>query len=109
MGVTLLAFAAVAAALVLRILLELRLRDHHPEVRKTLVTKPYGGNLLVSHLDNRLLMGFLVRRAHRSMNDRPLSLMADAMLFIAGVFMLVMIGALVALGSILLQGGGAAQ
>jgi len=69
MGIFLLSVAAVAAALVLRIMLEVRLRDRHPEVRRTLVTKPVVGNLLISHMDNTRLMGFLVRRTHKTMND----------------------------------------
>ena len=106
MGILLLGLAAVAAALVLRILLEVRLRDRHPEVRRTLVTKPYEGNLLISHMDNMRLMGFLVRRTHKTMNDPRLSLLSDAMLFLAGAFLVAIVGALLAaVGTTVLQAG----
>ncbi len=105
MGIFLLSVAAVAAALVLRIMLEVRLRDRHPEVRRTLVTKPVVGNLLISHMDNTRLMGFLVRRTHKTMNDPRLSLLSDAMLFIAGAFLVALVGAmLAAAGTMLSQG-----
>ncbi len=97
MGLYLAGFAVLAAALALRVMLELRLRDRHPEIRRTLVVKPYEGNLLVSHMNNAKLIGFLLRRTHRSMNDPRLSMLSDAMLFIVCAFMLVLVGALAAL------------
>jgi hypothetical protein len=88
---------AVAAAIGLRVMLEVRLRDRHPEVRRTLVVKMHEGNLLVSHIDNARLMGFLFRRTHRTMNDPQLSLLSDAMLAIACLFIVMLFGGLVGL------------
>lgn len=73
-------------------MLEVRLRDRHPEVRRTLVVKMHEGNLLVSHIDNARLMGFLFRRAHRTLNDPQLSLLSDAMLALACLIILLLVG-----------------
>ena len=98
---------AIAAVFGLRVMLELRLRDRHPEIRRTLVVKMHEGNLLVSHMDNTRLLGFLFRRTHRSMNDPRLSLLSDAMLVIVCVFMVIMAGAILGLlGQAFLQYAG---
>ena len=98
---------AIAAVFGLRVMLELRLRDRHPEIRRTLVVKMHEGNLPVSHMDNTRLLGFLFRRTHRSMNDPRLSLLSDAMLVIVCVFMVIMAGAILGLlGQAFLQYAG---
>ena len=88
---------AIVAAVTLRVLLELRLKSRHPETHLALTLSGRPGNLLVSHMNNARLMAFLVRRAHKDMNDSRLSLLSDVMLVIVVAFMMVVLGGMAGL------------
>ena len=81
---------AILAALSLRVMLELRLKSRHPETHRALTASGREGNLLVSHMNNARLLSFLVRRAHKDMNDPRLSLLSDVTLCV-GVAILVLV------------------
>ena len=83
---------AILAAVTLRVMLELRLKSRHPETHLALTLSGRPGNLLVSHMNNARLMAFLVRRAHKGMNDPRLSLLSDAMLLVVVAFLMALLG-----------------
>ncbi len=97
MGVTLLSVVVVLIVVSLRIVLELHLRKNHLEVHRSLVVEGRQGNLLIAHMNNPRLLGFLFRRKFRALGDPRLTLMCNAMLGIIVAFLMVTLGGLVGL------------
>ena len=94
---TLLSIAVVLAVVSLRIALELHLRRHHLEVHRSLVVEGRQGNLLIAHMNNQKLLGFLFRRTFLALGDPKLTLLCNAMIAIILAFLMVILGGLVGL------------
>ena len=97
MGVTLLSVAVVLAVVSLRIALELHLRKHHLQVHRSLVVEGRQGNLLIAHMNNQKLLGFLFRRTFLALGDPKLTLLCNALTGIILAFLMVAVGGLVGL------------
>ncbi len=97
MGVTLLSVGVLLVVISLRIGLELHLKKHHLEVHRSLVVEGRQGNLLIAHMNNQKLLGFLFRRRFAGLGDRRLTLLCNAMLGIIVAFLMMIFGGLVGL------------
>lgn len=104
MGIFGVALAVVLAVVALRIALETHLKRHHREVHRSLVAHEREGNLLVAHINNQRLLGFLARRKYALLGDHRLSMLCNTMLAVIAVFLVLVV---IALAMVLMRQAGA--